>query len=69
MSWMGPPGPDPRRKPYQSDQTYDPLHIAGSIASGVNGSGLVGDRPAIGGHGDINNPVTWWALHCLTAAP
>lgn len=26
----------------------------------------IGDRPAISGHGDVSNPATWWALHCLT---
>ena len=25
-------------------------------------------KPAIAGHGDINTPVTWWALHGLTSA-
>jgi hypothetical protein len=35
----------------------------------LNGGIDIQGRPAIGGHGDINNPTTWWALHCLTAAP
>ncbi len=32
----------------------------------VNGSVAVNGAPAIGGHSDISNPVTWWALHDLT---
>jgi hypothetical protein len=35
----------------------------------VDGSGAIDGRPAIGGHGDINNPNTWWALRCLVDAP
>jgi hypothetical protein len=35
----------------------------------IDGGVDLNGRPAIGGHGDINNPVTWWALHCLTSAP
>lgn len=34
----------------------------------VDGSGDIGGRPAIGGHGDISTPATWWALHCLANA-
>jgi hypothetical protein len=41
----------------------------GARVLAVDGSGFIGNRPAIDGHGDINNPVTWWALHCLTGAP
>lgn len=32
----------------------------------VDGGRVIDGRPAITGHGDISNPVTWWALHCLT---
>jgi hypothetical protein len=32
----------------------------------VNGGIDLNGKPAIGGHGDINNTTTWWALHCLT---
>lgn len=32
----------------------------------VNGGVVLNGKPAIGGHGDISNPATWWALHCLT---
>jgi len=35
----------------------------------VDGSGDIDGKPAIGGHGDVNNPTTWWALRCLVAAP
>jgi hypothetical protein len=31
----------------------------------IDGSGDIDGAPAIGGHGDINNPRTWWALRCL----
>lgn len=34
----------------------------------VDGGREIGNRPAISGHGDISNPVTWWALHCLTGS-
>lgn len=34
----------------------------------VDGSGEINGEPAIGGHGDINNPNTWWALRCLVHA-
>ncbi|WP_030208990.1 hypothetical protein [Streptomyces sp. NRRL S-87] len=33
-----------------------------AVDGGVDINGL----PAISGHGDISNPVTWWALHDLT---
>jgi hypothetical protein len=35
----------------------------------VDGSGDIDGKPAINGHGDVNNPTTWWALRCLVAAP
>lgn len=35
----------------------------------VDGSRYIDGAPAIGGHSDINNPTTWWALHCLVSAP
>ncbi|MFF2276188.1 hypothetical protein [Agromyces sp. NPDC058126] len=35
----------------------------------LDGSRQVNGKPAIGGHGDINNPFTWWALHALAAPP
>lgn len=34
----------------------------------INGGIDIDGRPAIGGHSDINNATTWWALHCLTGA-
>lgn len=47
--------------------SYDLSGPARVIA--VDGSGDIGGKPAIGGHSDISNPATWWALHCLTSAP
>jgi hypothetical protein len=41
---------------------------SGARVIAVDGSGDINGKPAIGGHGDINNPTTWWALHCLTSA-
>lgn len=32
----------------------------------VDGGVDLDGGPAIGGHGDISNSRTWWALHCLT---
>jgi hypothetical protein len=37
----------------------------GSRIIPIDGSGDIDGVPAIGGHGDINNPRTWWALRCL----
>jgi hypothetical protein len=34
----------------------------------VDGSDEINGKPAIGGHSDINNPNTWWALRCLVHA-
>jgi hypothetical protein len=34
----------------------------------VDGSADIDGEPAIGGHSDINNPITWWALRCLVHA-
>jgi hypothetical protein len=34
----------------------------------IDGGIDLGGTPAIAGHGDINSPITWWALHCLTSA-
>ena len=34
----------------------------------IDGGREIDGRPAISGHGDISNPVTWWALHCLTGS-
>jgi hypothetical protein len=34
----------------------------------VNGGIDLGGHPAIGGHGDVINSTTWWALHSLTGA-
>lgn len=31
----------------------------------VDGSKIVDGKPAIDDHGDVNSPVTWWALHNL----
>jgi hypothetical protein len=47
--------------------SYDLSGPARVIA--VDGSGDIGGKPAIGGHSDINNPTTWWALRSLTSAP
>ena len=41
---------------------------SGARVIAINGSGDINGKPAISGHGDINNPTTWWALHCLTGA-
>jgi hypothetical protein len=43
---------------------YD-LGRGGDVVA-VDGGVELNGRPAIGGHGDVNNPTTWWALHCLT---
>lgn len=32
----------------------------------VNGSVVIDGENAIGGHGDVNKPITWWLLHSLT---
>jgi hypothetical protein len=34
----------------------------------IDGGVDIDGAPAIGGHGDVVNPTTWWALHCLTGA-
>jgi hypothetical protein len=34
----------------------------------IDGTVELNGKPAISGHGDISNPVTWWALHSLVAA-
>jgi pimeloyl-ACP methyl ester carboxylesterase len=41
----------------------------GTEVVAVDGSGDLDGEHAIGDHGDINKPVIWWALHCLTSAP
>ncbi|MGV1003731.1 MAG: hypothetical protein ACOYEV_02970 [Candidatus Nanopelagicales bacterium] len=43
-----------------------PLESGASVIA-VDGSVTIGAGPAISGHGDISNSVTWWALHQLTA--
>jgi hypothetical protein len=45
---------------------YAPPGSARIIA--VDASREIDGRPAIGGHGDVNNPVTWWALRCQVHA-
>jgi hypothetical protein len=45
---------------------YDLTGQARVIA--IDGSGDIDGKPAIGGHGDINNPNMWWALRCLVHA-
>jgi hypothetical protein len=32
----------------------------------IDGGAEIDGKPAISGHGDVSNPTTWWALHCLT---
>jgi hypothetical protein len=39
---------------------------AGYEVIAIDGSTKIDGKPAISGHGDISNPATWWALHCLT---
>jgi pimeloyl-ACP methyl ester carboxylesterase len=39
---------------------------AGRRVIAVNGGVNLDGKPAISNHGDISNPVTWWAMHCLT---
>jgi hypothetical protein len=41
---------------------------AGKEVIAVDGGVDIDGKPAIGGHSDVNNPTTWWALHCLTDA-
>ncbi len=41
---------------------------AGKEVIALNGGIDINGKAAIGGHGDINNPITWWALHGLTGA-
>lgn len=40
---------------------------AGVRVIAVDGSGTINGVPAIGGHSDVSNPVTWWALRSLTS--
>lgn len=44
---------------------YDLTGAARVIA--IDGGVLINGTAAIGGHGDISKPVTWWALHTLAA--
>lgn len=53
---------EPAAIPGQED--YD--LSSGRKVIAVDGGREIDGRPAISGHGDISNPVTWWALHCLT---
>jgi hypothetical protein len=39
---------------------------AGVRVVGIDGGVELADGAAIKGHGDVSNPVTWWALHDLT---
>jgi len=55
----------PRDEVRDPGNAYD-LTGVGTVIS-LDGSRNVDDKPAIGGHGDINNRFTWWALHCLAA--
>ncbi len=41
---------------------------SGARVIAVDGGVSTGTNPAISGHGDISNAVTWWALHCLTGS-
>lgn len=41
---------------------------AGKEAIALDGGVDIDGQPAIGGHSDINNQFTWWALHSLTGA-
>lgn len=40
--------------------------LGGARVIAVNGGVEIDGRKSISGHGDISNPVTWWALHDLT---
>jgi hypothetical protein len=48
------------------DTPYDLSGPARIIA--VDCSSDIDGKPAIGGHGDVINPITWWALRCLVHA-
>lgn len=39
--------------------------LSGEILA-VDGGVKIGGEKAIGGHGDVNKPITWWMLHALT---
>jgi hypothetical protein len=53
---------DPMREP---KHTYD---LGGRVrVLAIDGSREINGVPAISGHGDVSNPLTWWALHCLVA--
>jgi hypothetical protein len=43
----------------------EPYELTGEIMA-VKGSVLIDGEKAIGGHGDVNKPITWWMLHTLT---
>jgi pimeloyl-ACP methyl ester carboxylesterase len=46
--------------------TYD---LSGDVrVIALDGSGDLGGKPAIGGHGDVISPCTWWALHVLAGS-
>lgn len=52
------PAASPGTGTYPLDSDVRVIAVDGGASSGAN--------PAISGHGDISNAVTWWALHCLT---
>lgn len=47
---------------YPLDGQARVIAVNGAVTVTVGGTAI----PAIGGHSDISNPVTWWALHDLT---
>lgn len=51
---------EPLREPGEKYDLSGPARVLS-----VDGSGALTGAPIISGHGDINNPSTWWALHCL----
>lgn len=62
-------GADLRVAPAAAPGTAGAYPLAGPArVVAVDGGALVDGRPAIGGHGDISNPATWWAMRCLAGA-
>jgi hypothetical protein len=67
LGGYGPAGLAPAavRQPVRRPGTR--YQLAGRIIP-IDGGGDIDGKPAIGGHSDINNPRTWWALRCLVHA-
>jgi hypothetical protein len=51
---------EPLREPGNNYDLSGPVRVLS-----LDGSGAFPGAPVISGHGDINNPSTWWAMHCL----